>query len=420
MIKRGFLLVLSLVSIGMIDKIKAEGTTAGAIFLEHTQQVYSLTGQWRFSRIDKPEFALPNYDDSAWEWISVPGHWNMLGIKHTEVAWYRLKFRISPAFEVVPIAIRVPAILDSHELYVNGTIIGGAGTIGSDGTIIKKSSQLGVYPIPKDLVAKKGWNLIALRVGDNIGWGGLETPDFFIGRAEILDLEFKKFVVWNCSVFIILAFLGLYFLALYLGHSREKSYLYFSLLTLTVSLMLFGYFSFPYWVIDNFWFTHFVFNAGVHLAIIFGFYFTYAFYDYPPDILIKLVTIGCCLLFLVLLLTPVHHAILRFYGNISLTIALSFDAVGFIYLFFLSVKSIVFKKQGAKTVGVGSLILMSCFLNDILLYLRIVDNKRFGNEGTVVFMVCISFAMFLKYSKIDYESGPATDADITCQHLPKK
>lgn len=415
-------IVLIVVSclIGFEIAVQAEGLNTGEIYLEQTQVKYSLTGNWRFSRSDQPEFALPEHDDSKWEWIAVPGLWNMLGIKNVTVGWYRLRFRLSPTFEVVPIAIRVPAILDAHELYVNGVIIGGAGTIDSDGTILKKNSQPGVYHIPKNLLVNQGWNLIALRVGDDIGWGGPETPDFFIGRAEILELDFKKFIVWNSSVFIILAFLGIFFLILYLGHSREKSYLYFALLALTVSVMLFGYFSFPYWVIDNFWFTHFVFNTGVQLAIVFGFYFTYSFYDYPLDAPIKLVTIVCSLLFLILLLTPVHHSLLRFYGNISLPIAVLVDAIGFIYLLYLGIKAIAVKKPGARTVGLGNLVMMSCFLNDILSYLLIVDNRRLGSEGVLVYMVCISFAMFLKYSKINYESSVLPNAGATFPRPPKQ
>ena len=37
-------------------------------------------------------------------------------------------------------------------------------------------------------------------------------------------------------------------------------------------------------------------------------------------------------LLLILLLTPVHHSILRFYGRISLNLALIFDSIGIVYL----------------------------------------------------------------------------------------
>jgi hypothetical protein len=404
----GFFLIV----VGIAGILPAAEKKAGELYLENTRQVYRLTGQWRFSRKDQPQFALPDYDDSDWEWIAVPGQWNRLGIEDATVAWYRFRFRLSPAFRVVPVAIRVPAIADVHELYVNGKLVGGAGTLGSDGTLIKKNSQPGVYLIPNNLLGKESWNVIALRVGDDIGWGGIVTSDFFIGRAEIVELEFKKFIVWNSAVFIILAFLGLYFLVLYLVFSREKSYLYFSQIAMIVSLMLFGYFSFPYWVIDNYWFNHYIFHSGIHIALIFAFYFVYAFYGYPADRITKVVTLCFSLLFGVFLLTPFHHAIIRFYCHVTLTVTLVLDAIGFIYLLLLGVRSIRLRKEGAKLLGAGGLIVFLCFLNDILGYLLIFDNRRFGLEGMVVFMVVISFAMFLKYSKITNETSPLPNTGV--------
>jgi len=402
-------IVLFVLAIVISGQIFADDNKQGHVFLDKTTQKYRLTGQWRFSRVDNPEFARLDIDDSAWEWITVPGNWNVLGIDNTEVAWYRFRFKLSEAFQVVPISIRVPAIMDAHELYVNGTKIGGAGIIEADGTITKKSSLPGVYLIPENLLAKKDWNVIALRVGDNIGWGGVETADFFIGRSELLDLDFKKFVVWNSAIFMILTILGLYFLGLYLGHNREMGYLFFSLLAFCISSILFGYYSFPYWLIDNFWFYHFVLNIGLQIAIVIAFYFFYYFYDYPLDRLTKLVTVIGSLFLLILLLTPLQHGIIKFYANVSLKLALIFDALGIVYLFYLVVKSIILGKPGAKTVGVGSLVILTCFLNDILGYLFSLDITRFANEGTVFFMVSISIAMFFKYSRVKYEIKRSVD-----------
>jgi hypothetical protein len=283
---------------------------------------------------------------------------------------------------------------------VNGTKIGGAGTISDQGLILKKNSLPDVYPVPVELLREKGFNVIALRVGDDVGWGGPETADFYIGRADILQLKFNQFVVWNSAVFIILALLGLYFLILYLGWGRDAPHLFFALLSLSISLMLFGYYSFPYWVINSFWFTHFLFHTGIQIAAVLGIHFLYAFFDFPQDRILKIFTTVGVLLLLILLLTPLHHSILRFYGNVSFPFALMFNAVSFVYILGLVLKAIRQKKPGARLIGVGCAIALICFLNDILGFLIALDSRRLGAEGTLVLMVSVSMAMFMKQSHI--------------------
>lgn len=379
----------------------------GTIELTDSTKAYRLTGDWRFSRVDNPAFASPHFDDSSWEWIAVPGNWNILGLTGFQVAWYRFRFKLSSSFNSIIIGVRVPAILDSHEVYVNGTMIGGAGIINAEGRIVKKSNVPAVYEIPKKNIKYDNWNTLAIRVGDDIGWGGFETGDIFIGRSALLDWQFKKFIVRHSAVVIILAFLGVFFMLLYLWQHRDKVYLYLALLSICISLMFFSYYSFALWLIDNFWVNHFCFNTGVQIAIVFALYFIYTFFEYPADLVLKAATFVGCVLLGILILTRFNHGILRFYGNVSLTIALLFNAFGFIYLFFLTLKAILQNRIGAKIVGLGISVIIASFLNDIAGYLLALENERLGAEGMVVFMVCISFAVFLKNSKIAYQTRPS-------------
>jgi hypothetical protein len=62
--------------------------------------------------------------------------------------------------------------------------------------------------------------------------------------------------------------------------------------------------------------------------------------------------------------------------------------------------SIKQNKVGAKIAGAGSLIVMICFLNDIAGYLLALDIPRIGLEGTAAFMICNSYALFIKHSQI--------------------
>lgn len=384
----------------------------GEVFLKEANRLYKLTGQWRFSGLDKPEFSDPDFDDSTWDMIMVPGTWNVLGIKGVRVGWYRLNFSLSNQFRVIEISIRIPTIMDAHEIYVNGVRIGGAGIIGEDGQIIKKSSEPDVFPIPANLIRRDRRNVIAVRVADDVGWGGIETPDFYIGRSGLLELDFKKFIIWHSAVFTILGFLGIYFILLYLTLQKDRVYLHFSLLALTISLMLFGYHSFTYWIFDNYWFYLLSINSGPVIAIVFGFHFIYSFYHYPPDKILRFITIFGALQWMLLMLTPIHHIFLQFHANIGLIIALMFDALGFIYLVFLIFKGLYLKKKGAKSIAFGCIIAMICFLNDILGYLLALNAQRLGSVGTVILMISISFAIFFRNSQIAFNVHSSKNAMV--------
>ena len=361
---------------------------------------YQLKGKWRFSSLDNLENADPNLDDSKWEFLSVPGQWHMLGIKGVRVAWYRLHFDLSQDFQDVPISIRVPVIADSHQLYVNGKRVGGAGLISLQGGIQRKSSQPGVYHIPANILKVGSANVLALRVGDDVGWGGIVTSEFYFGHSNRIDRKFQRFVMWNTSIVLIVLFLGIYYFIFFLYRRQEKAYIYFSLLAIIVSFLLLGYFSFPYWVLDNFWFNHFIFHSGMNIAMVFALYFAYAFFEYPIDRIVKTMTVLFIGLFAFLLLTPLSLSILKIYAHVTLTIALVLDGICFCYLAYIIVKSNILKRPGARPIAVGGLIAILCFLNDILGYLQIVDIRRLGTEGIVVFIVSISFALAVKFAEV--------------------
>ncbi len=372
----------------------------GYLSMDSTDKIYQLKGKWKFHKGDRSDYSQQHYDDSKWELITVPGQWHMLGIKGIETAWYRLHIFVSPAFKETPISIRVPVIADSHELYINGKLIGGVGKISPKGKVLVKSSQPGVYDIPINYLDYNENNTISLRISDDVGWGGIVTSDFYIGKATVIDRKFQGFVMWNTSIVFILFFLGTYYFILFVFRLQEKAYLYFSLLALIASLLLLGLFSFPYWVMDNFWFNHFIFHSGINIGIMLAIYFAYLFFEYPIDRIVKLISVICVLLFMVLLSTPLSLSILKFYANVTLTIAMVVDLLGFSYLFYLIAKSIKLRKLGARTIGIGGIIAILCIMNDILGYLQLIEIKRVATEGVVVFFVSMSFAMALKFAKV--------------------
>jgi hypothetical protein len=90
------------------------------------EPVAVLNGLWRFHPGDDPRWADPAFDDSQWPLIRADKGWSEQGYKNMAgTAWYRAKILV-PA-SVGPLAIWVPIIGTSYQLFADGKLIGGQG-----------------------------------------------------------------------------------------------------------------------------------------------------------------------------------------------------------------------------------------------------------------------------------------------------
>ncbi|MBC8462632.1 MAG: SpoIIE family protein phosphatase [Deltaproteobacteria bacterium] len=404
---KSFLLIILLVLVASVTYAQVPEK----IYVGDAKKIYKLTGEWKFNHIDKMGYASPDYDDSGWERISVPGQWHMLGIKDVETAWYRRNVFINKDLIKTPISIRTPIIADAHEFYFNGKKVGGVGDISPDGKIIKKSSLTAIYAIPSEIINYDGDNVIAIRVCDNVGWGGFVTSSFFIGSAKKLTRQFQRHIIWNASISFVLIFLGAYYLILFLSRLKEVVYFFYSLLSTAAGLGLFGSTSLTYIIIDNFWFTHFIFHSGLNILPLFGIVFIYSYFEYDRDLIYKIFTTIYILLFSVVLMTPLHLSILKLYGNVTLTVSIVLDMVVMAWIMFLVIKSVKMKKMGANIIGIGSLLCILALANDLLGYLNILPTRRFASEGFALFIISISVDMALKYARL-YDALQAAQEKI--------
>ena len=102
-------------------------------------------------------WAKPDFDDSAWETIHLPGDWTgRLG--GSGVAWLRLAVDIPAAWAGKPLTVRLGGIDKTDVTYFNGAEIGRTGQ-GFDESVWNRPR---CYPVDGSLV-KAGRNVIAVR-----------------------------------------------------------------------------------------------------------------------------------------------------------------------------------------------------------------------------------------------------------------
>ncbi|WP_338877368.1 beta-L-arabinofuranosidase domain-containing protein (plasmid) [Spirosoma sp. SC4-14] len=152
------------------------------IGISYSQPALNLTKGWRYESADNVDFSRPTYLDQSWKSIQVGKAWEEQGLPdYNGVVWYRLHI-------VIPSSLRKQAPLlsglrlalgridDNDQTYINGRQVGQ--TSGWDANR--------EYIIPDELVHWDADNVIAVRVEDVFGNGGLVRGPFELGGAPRL------------------------------------------------------------------------------------------------------------------------------------------------------------------------------------------------------------------------------------------
>jgi hypothetical protein len=152
----------------------------------YSQNSLNLFGKWKFHLFDNEEWAKENLDVSSWEDIIVPGDWESQGFKNYDgFAWYRKTFKTPSNFKVDDMMLLIGKIDDMDEVYLNGTLIGSTGNLNRKWASDNEYSRYRNYTIPDGLLKAGQDNVIAVRVYDQQGAGGIyEGPLTIIPQSE--------------------------------------------------------------------------------------------------------------------------------------------------------------------------------------------------------------------------------------------
>lgn len=181
---------MAIVAILMLSVTLAQG--------QNKEKITSLSGDWRFNLGDNMKYARPEFDDSDWEKIYVPANWHREGFRNYHgYAWYRKRVSID-ATNRDDLYIDLGKIDDVDEVYVNGHFIGRTG--GFPPEYFTAYNYPRRYHLPQEYLNKNGKNLIAVRVFDEGGEGGILGLSSTIGvfrYPNYSDNSFNLFGKWK-------------------------------------------------------------------------------------------------------------------------------------------------------------------------------------------------------------------------------
>jgi len=150
--------------------------TFQAATARNLQVELDLKGRWLFEIGDNMAYAKPGFDDSDWEKIRVPGCWEDFGFPgYDGFAWYRLRVTLPLELKNKSLFLKLGRIDDVDQVYLNGHFIAGTGSLPPKYTTAFNNRRS--YYLPKNLLEFGGNNLIAVRVYDEWGCGGILEND---------------------------------------------------------------------------------------------------------------------------------------------------------------------------------------------------------------------------------------------------
>ena len=158
---------------------------------EDLRKIVSLSGYWKFSIGDDSKWANPEFDDSNWDQLTVPGPWEDQGYKdYNGYAWYRKSFRIKEIPPNTTLYLLLGRIDDADVVYLNGKEIGESGKFPPDFKTAYDRDRK--YIVPADLLKADGENVISVKVYDAYLSGGITdgpTGIYIDEDNELLDLN---------------------------------------------------------------------------------------------------------------------------------------------------------------------------------------------------------------------------------------
>jgi Stage II sporulation protein E (SpoIIE) len=193
------------------------------------QATAPLDGPWQFHLGDDLAWAAPSYDDSRWEQIQTGQDWEHQGHSYYfGYAWYRRQIKL-PAGAHFDLALYLPHVQDSAEIYWKGRLVGQIGKLPPNAVWYSgPNPSLGLIPLGP---ASSG--TLAIRVWkapyaylSSFGEGGLVTVPQLASLASAQLLRRNAQLEWlrkNLAQIFVAIFAALISLAAWIVWFRDRS-----------------------------------------------------------------------------------------------------------------------------------------------------------------------------------------------------
>lgn len=342
---------------------------------------------WKFHNGDDSTWAATTFDDSNWDTVHTD-----LSFKKDKsnvfkgLAWFRLHIYIDSAMKNTPLCLLVDQD-GASEIYIDGRLLH---TLGKVPNRTKKEEKYNPNHLPLSFqYGKAGDHVLSVRYSNSdyqkyYDKYGVDDPGFSIKienqdrTVETLEQRLSN-TVFGVAIGVILLALGFVHLLFFLFYRKQRTNLYYSLFVFLFGLL----FIFPTISANSS-------NPELYLPLNFYFSFLLALFFYVMLILHyslfkrplkKFFWLATAILIVTLILFAIKES------NFSEYVLFSFIISTVIGSFFIVIKSIKDKIDGAWIIGTGSLLFL-LFLGFIITNFMI-NNGNVSIHSSFLFIVII-------------------------------
>jgi len=176
-----------------MKKIFMLTSLAAVLFLKAAAQEIPIDKGWKFTTGDSSQWSSPNYNDQNWKPISVYHAWEAQGYPNYDgFGWYRLHLVITSsikekAYLKDSLRLDLGIIDDNDEVYLNGKLIAEYGSRGGDIKTSKYGPRSYTIAANNPAIMWDKENVLAIRIFDTGGDGGIYGDDHKISMADLMD-----------------------------------------------------------------------------------------------------------------------------------------------------------------------------------------------------------------------------------------
>ena len=355
-----FLLVLLL--IGVEPSIMAQPTSQQGLLDARSFNLKNdrlpLTGEWLYFENQLISATEVFSTKNAFSYF--PKVWNETKNSGQGYATYGLQVLVPTQTE--PLALEIPQIYSSYQVWVNGKLTAVNGTVGKtlDETVPQWMPQTVSFSNSSDTLE------IVIQIANFHHHKGGSKDTIYLGSSELLQQHRSLAVGSTIIESLVLGFLGVGFLILYVITSKKKIIIYFALLCLTWALraVFSNLYTFISFVPDFNWTIMIKIEyVTLFLTMIWAILFLGRVLPKEDNTIIKYLLVGSNSLFITyaILTSPVSFT--RW-----LPVYLLFCAILLIYAAFLVLKALVNERLGSSFLTFSILLGVGIFSYDVFVF----------------------------------------------------
>ena len=393
------ILILNCTKIGRLENPSAkEGYLDLTLWDFKINPTVKLDGYWEFYHnqlVNIQSFKSSNQPILS-GYIPVPKKWGDTIINDKKIsgigyATYRLKFRLNYSGEM---SLKVKTIGTSYKMFLNGKLISERGVVGTKEEDFIPDWKPEVIDLGELSLEE---NILEVQVANYIVSSGGIWDSILLGCKN--DIILLREINLSRDTFVSggLLIIGIYHVFIFYFRRFDKTNFMFGLFCLIMSfrsllveeIILRKIFpELPWKIIANLEYYTFFFTVPVSLS-----YYRSCFpqeFNQKIYLFFKIISIFVCT---VSILTPISIYTVFLRPMQLLT------ALAVIYVVFVTLKTIINKREGAIIFSLGSIVFTIFIFNDFLHNLKIINTGNYSTAGLFIFIFSQSFLLSEKISK---------------------